>query len=143
MRKILIVMVSAVVALTAVIVTPGSAQADQKIPKGYALWTRAQCESGKRVLNYRFFQKPRGPHVFVYRTDGRICAFTVDGMKGKHRLGIGMTNKPGNYYRAVDNATYSEYAGAIAAPKGACVWSQGEIVLDGRPYWSRLKRRCG
>ncbi|MEP9384600.1 hypothetical protein [Nocardioides sp. KR10-350] len=143
MRKVLIAMIAVCAALAVMVVTPDSAQAaEKKIPKKYALWTRAHCQSGKRVWNYQFFKKPKGPHVLVYRTDGRICAYTVDGMKGKHRLEAAMTKEAGNYYTAYDDGVYSEYAGAVAAPKGACIWSQGMIVLDGRPYWSRLVHRC-
>lgn len=49
--------------------------------------------------------KPSGPHVRASRTGGRKCAYTVDLLKGAHRVEIAVTNKAGNYYRACDTRT--------------------------------------
>jgi hypothetical protein len=141
MRKFRICLVAVIAVLSLVLAVPSSAEAASKVPKGYAMWTRAHCQSGKRVWTYQILRSPKGPHVLAYRTGGRICAFTVDGMKGRHRLEIEMSSNAEGSYQAYDAGMFAEYAGALAAPKHRCIRIQGSIVV-GNQIWTPWVRRC-
>lgn len=117
MKKAAIGIAMSLLALVGIVVTANPASAN---PGAFEKdWSRATCESGTLLSMRRLHD---GSHVqgrqYVYRKNGRICAFMVDHMPGGHRMGIVMQTR---YVYLTDANFYYEYAGVLTAPKKACV----------------------
>jgi hypothetical protein len=129
-------MVTAIVlGLAGLAVVAEPASANVTLGTGWSIWTREYCEDGSFVgMRYLTFTG-RGTQgrEYVYRRNGRLCAFTDDHLAGSHWIDISA-----HYQKTwgIDSGYYTEYAGAVAGPSGRCiaVMSNLQIPSGGKIY---------
>lgn len=77
---------------------------------------------------------------YVYRRGGRLCAFVADHAAGDHGMQIYARRDTG--YWSVEYGTFSEYAGALAAPQGYCITVVSYLVYGPGTWSTNEKRFC-
>ena len=141
MRRAISVLVAAVLGLGSLVVMAQPAAANVTLGQGWSIWTREYCEDGSFV-NMRYLSFPgRGTQgrEYVYRRNGRLCAFVVDHMAGSHWIDVSARHQKS---WGIDSGYYTEYAGAVAGPGGKCIEvlpslqipSGGKTYLYGAPW---------
>ena len=119
-----------------------TASAYVSLQPGWDLWTREYCEAGT-------FISLRHPHLesdpsrvqgreYVYRRGGRLCTFLADHAAGDHDMQIWGRKDSGLW--SVEYGVFSEYAGALAAPQGFCIWVLSYLQY-GPGQWSTGEKR--
>ena len=141
MRRVITALVTAVLALGGLVVMAEPAAANVTLGKGWNIWTREYCEDGSFVNMRRLSFPGRGTQgrEYVYRRNGRLCTFVVDHLAGSHWIDV-----TARYQKSwgIDTGYYTEYAGAVAGPRGTCIQvlpslqirSGGTTYLYGAPW---------
>jgi hypothetical protein len=136
--------VAAVAVLSlAILGTTGlTASAVLTLQPGWNLWSREYCEAGTLVSMRRLHLESEPTRVqgreYVYRRGGRLCAFTADHAAGDHKIQIWGRTDNGGW--SVEYGTFSEYAGALAAPQGYCIHVIAMLEY-GPGWWSTAEKR--
>ena len=141
MRRAITVLLTAVLALGGLVAMTEPAAANITLGKGWSIWTREYCEDGSFVNMRRLSFTGRGTQgrEYVYRRNGRLCTFVVDHLAGSHWIDVTARHKKS---WGIDSGYYTEYAGAVAGPRGKCIQvlpslqiaSGGKTYLYGAPW---------
>ena len=80
---------------------------------------------------------------YIYRRNGRLCAFVVDHMAGSHWIDVTARHQKS---WGIDTGYYTEYAGAVAGPRGKCIEVMSTLQIPGRGttylYSASWRRFC-
>lgn len=119
-----------------------TASAVLTLQPGWNLWTREYCEAGN-LVSMRYLHLESEPsrtqgREYVYRRGGRLCAFTVDHAAGSHHIQIWGRRDTGAW--SVEYGVFDEYAGALAAPQGYCIYVLAYLEY-GPGWWTTNEKR--
>lgn len=143
MKKYLYALAPLVAAiLTLAGVGPAEAKDGTHLRNGDTVWTKAYCEGGKHTHTWTLQGHPNA-RIKTYVRNRHVCAFLSFPSATKHHLEISFGRYAINTYQ---QGWYKSYAGAIAAPAGACRWVGGALLTSKGNYWIKggyTHRVCG
>jgi hypothetical protein len=139
------VLVAAVLGMASLVVLAPPASANVNLGPGWSIWTREYCEDGAFVNMRRLDFSGRGTQgrEYIYRRNGRLCAFVVDHMAGSHWIDVTARHQKS---WGIDTGYYTEYAGAVAGPAGKCIEVHSTLQIPAPRttylYSTRWRRFC-
>lgn len=105
-----------------------------------ALWTKSYCQAGRHTHTWAIQKHPQAKLV-TYIRGGHVCAFVSFPAAHRHELTVAFGD--GTYQQGM----YRSYAGAIAAPRGACRRVLGALSTSTGSYYAGaaggFHRICG
>lgn len=143
MKKIACILVAGVVMAVGLAANPAPAAANPILPAGFNLWTREYCEGGQYITFRRLhFGDQFQGREYVYLRDRRFCVFTTDHAAGSHWISVeARAYDDGWGTWGQDAGFFTEYAGALAAPRWKCVQVRSSMLYDGNHHYSTNEKQ--